>query len=214
MSMKKYAATALLAIAALGITDGTASAAPDLADTAPHVAQGTDQGVGFTFQGGKRTTLDATLTGGSFRQAQDAVEIVAGDGTVVATLPLAVSVEDQVVTLAPHISADGTTMVADVSAQDVGYWRKTSPRQRSIEAGAGIGAAFGTIAGLFVGMALGVATAGMLLPITLPVGLIAGMIGGMALGAAAGASIPNSDIPDQWHYELECRSSGNYRFCW
>ncbi|MFE3542374.1 hypothetical protein ACFXK0_05320 [Nocardia sp. NPDC059177] len=116
------------------------------------------------------------------------------------------------VNLAPRVEANGTRLIADVAAQEIGYWRKTSPR--SIEAGMAIGTAIGGIGGVIVGLVLGIATGGFLLPITLPVALIVGVLGGMAVGGAAGAAIPNSDVPDQWEYEMECRGSGDYRFCW
>ncbi|MET7768712.1 hypothetical protein [Nocardia sp. NPDC005366] len=221
MKLTKFAATALLSIVALAITDGTAAASPhatdhvDAATAAPRIAQGIDRGIGFTFQrGSDGTTLDAMITGGNFRLTEDTIELSAADGSAVASLPLVFTVDDQVITLAPRPTADSTTLVADVTAQDIGYWRKTSPRQRSIEAGMGIGAALGGIAGAFVGIVIGIAASGLLIPISLPIGLIVGLLGGMAVGGAAGAVIPNSDIPDQWDYEVECRGSGDYRYCW
>ncbi|MBF6192881.1 hypothetical protein U3653_17095 [Nocardia sp. CDC186] len=118
------------------------------------------------------------------------------------------------ITLEPRVDVNGTTLVADVSAQEVGYWRKTSPRQRSIEAGIAMGGLIGGVGGTIVGLVVGIAAGGLLLPISLPVSLIVGVIGGMAVGGAAGASIPNSDVPDQWDYQEECHNSGPYRYCW
>ncbi|MFR9751237.1 hypothetical protein ACL02S_09385 [Nocardia sp. 004] len=223
MKIRKLTATAMLSIAAVGITSGVAAgdppAVPDAAVSAwPVLAQGVERGVGYTIDRDD-TTLTATLADGTFGLTADAITVTAADGTQVASLPLRTPVEEQLLELAPRLDADGTRLIAEVSArqmsaEEIGYWHKTSPRQRSIEAGMSIGAALGGIAGVFLGMVIGIATSGLLIPITLPVGLIGGVLGGIALGGAAGAAIPNSDIPDQWEYELECRGSGDYRFCW
>ncbi|MFB8031336.1 hypothetical protein, partial [Streptomyces sp. NPDC055990] len=114
--------------------------------------------------------------------------------------------------LAPRV--EGATLIADVSAKEIGTWRKTSPWERSIGAGVGLGAAGGALVGGFLGFVLGIATGGLLLPITLPVGLIGGLLIGMAAGGAAGGAIPNSQVPDQWQYEKECEHHGDYKVCW
>ncbi|MGY2022395.1 MULTISPECIES: hypothetical protein [Nocardia] len=121
------------------------------------------------------------------------------------------TLEEHVITLTPRADVNSTTLVADVSAQEIGYWRKTSPRQRSIEAGIAIGGLIGGVGGTIVGLVIGIAAGGLLLPISLPVSLIVGVLGDMAIG---GASSPNSEVPDQWDYQEECHNSGPYRYCW
>ncbi|MGW4634883.1 hypothetical protein [Nocardia sp. NPDC004415] len=218
MKIKKFVLATALAIAAIGVVESTAVASPpattqEALAALPAAASGVDHGVGYD-AARDGNTFTATLTGGTFRVTDDAIEAVAADGTLISSTPRAIAFEQNVITLAPRLEANGTRLVADVAAQEIGYWRKTSPRQRSIEAGMAIGTAIGGIGGVIVGLVLGIATGGLLLPITLPVALIVGVLGGMAIGGAAGAAIPNSDVPDQWEYELECRGSGDYRFCW
>ncbi|WP_228002113.1 hypothetical protein [Nocardia australiensis] len=207
--MRTTIATALLAIAATGIMSGTAGAAPT--PTVPETVQGNTAGVGYTVarDGAKVIT---TLTGGTFRTAEDGVDVLDQGGRIVAHLPMRVAVENYDLALTPHV--EGAKLIADAHAEEIGSWRLTSPWQRSIEAGIGIGGLTGALAGAFVGMVIGILAGGILVPITLPIGLIVGLLGGMAVGGAAGASIPNSQTPDQWDYQQECDGSGEYRFCW
>ncbi|MEU6831037.1 hypothetical protein ABZ894_20500 [Nocardia beijingensis] len=218
MRIKKLALATAFAIAAIGLVENTAVAAPP-ATTAeavaalPDSAHGVDRGVGYEAdRDGNRFT--ATLTGGEFRVTEDTIDIVAADGASIASVPRALTFDEHVITLAPRVEAGGTRLIADVSAQEIGYWRKTSPRQRSIEAGIAMGGLVGGIGGVIVGLVIGIAGGGLLLPISLPVSLIVGVLGGMAVGGAAGAAIPNSDVPDQWDYQEECHNSGPYRYCW
>ncbi|BDT86138.1 hypothetical protein [Nocardia cyriacigeorgica] len=218
MKVKKLTAAAALAIAAMGVVESTAVAAPqpsvgEAERAVPATAQGAEHGVEYLVSRDGRT-LAAVLAGGSFTVTEDAIEIVAADGTRIADIPRAVQVGEQVLTVAPRVQANGTKLVADVTAHEIGSWRKTSPRQRSIEAGIAIGGAVGALTGLFVGMVVGIAASGLLIPITVPIGLLVGVFGGMAIGGAAGAAIPNSDVPDQWDYQEECEYVRGHRFCW
>ncbi|AHH17049.1 hypothetical protein NONO_c22510 [Nocardia nova SH22a] len=207
-------AIALLTVAATTTTCGIANADPTPpAIMAPAGQRGVEQGVGYDIAR-SGTSATVSLTNGTFRIGEDAVTIADGSGATIATLPLRLSVEDHALVLTPRTDATATTLIADVSAEDIGYWRKTSPRQRSIEAGMGIGALVGGLTGTFLGVVAGIATEGLLLPITLPVGLLGGVLAGMAVGGVAGAAIPNSDAQDQWDYQQECYDSGNYRYCW
>lgn len=205
--MRTTIATALLAVAATGVMSGTASASP----TVPESVAGSTAGVGYTIarDGAKVIT---TLTGGTFRQDQDGIDVLDQAGRSIAHLPLRVAVENYDIALTPKI--EGAKLIADAHAEEIGYWRLTSPWQRSIEAGVAIGGLSGALGGMFLGVVLGLLTGGILIPITLPIGLIVGLIGGMAAGGAAGASLPNSNVPDQWDYQQECQGTGNYRFCW
>ncbi|MBO0855779.1 MAG: hypothetical protein J2P18_18665 [Nocardia sp.] len=218
MRIKKLAATAALTIAAIGITCGTADAVPAdqpsaSAPAIPSSTHGTDHGVGYTVDRGvDGKTLTAALTGGRFQVTSDAIKVIAADGTNVGYLPLRLQFGENRVNLTPRVENNGTKLVAGVSP--IGYWRKTSPRQRSMEAGMQLGAVAGALGGVLLGMVVGILTFGLLLPITLPAGLIIGLLGGMIAGGAAGAAIPNSDVPDQWDYQQECRGSGEYRYCW
>ncbi|MEU6565277.1 hypothetical protein [Nocardia nova] len=212
-TLRTSAVIALLTVAATATTCGIANADPTPPAVAAPAGQGVEQGVGYDVCS-SGTAVTVALTGGTFRIGEDSATVADGSGATIATLPLRLSAGDHELLLTPRIDAAATTLVADVSAQDIGYWRKTSPRQRSTEAGVALGALVGGLTGAFVGVVAGIATEGLLLPITLPVGLLVGVLGGMAVGGAAGASIPNSDVPDQWGYQQECHGSGEYRYCW
>ncbi|WP_063127657.1 hypothetical protein [Nocardia fusca] len=217
MRIRKFTAAAALAVAALGVIESSAVAAPqpatDTANAVPESSRGVDQGIGYlVHRDGK--TLAAEITGGTFDITEDGIHVVSGDGTLVADIPQAFRVGEHVFTLTPRVDANSTKLVADVAAQDIGYWRKTSPRQRSIEAGVAIGGAVGALTGIIAGMVIGIAAGGLLIPISLPMGLLGGLLGGMALGGAAGAAVPNSDVPDQWGYQEECEYVGEHRICW
>ncbi|AXK84792.1 hypothetical protein SAMN05421776_101615 [Nocardia farcinica] len=218
MKIKKFTVAAALAIAALGVAENTAVAAPqpstaEISNVVPRSAQGIEQGVGYLISRDGHT-FTAELTGATFEITEESIDIRTGTGIRIASVPRAVQVGEHVLTLAPRVAAGGASLVADVAAQDIGQWRKTSPRQRSIEAGVAIGGGVGAFAGLVVGMVVGIAAGGLLIPISVPIGLLAGLFGGMALGGAAGAAIPNSDVPDQWDYQEECEYIGDYRYCW
>lgn len=218
MKIKKLTAAAALAIAAVGVVEHTAVAAPppavgETATVVPESVRGVDQGVGYLVSHDGKT-LTAELADGTFTVTEDTIDIVAANGTIIAGIPRALQVGEHMLTMTPRVAANGTKMVADIAAQDIGYWRKTSPRQRSIEAGVALGGAVGAVTGIVVGMVIGIAAGGLLIPISLPIGLLAGLFGGMALGGAAGAAIPNSDVPDQWDYQEECEYIREHRFCW
>jgi len=220
MKLEKFAAAAALAVAALTVPEATAFAEPAeapvvSADVLPSSAQGVDRGVGYSVErGADGRTLVASLTGGSFQVTSNKLEVTDVSGAVVASVPLHMALDTYAIEFAPRVEANGTRLVADVSAQEIGYWRKTSPRERSIEAGMAIGSVLGSIGGVIVGVVAGIATMGLLLPITLPVGMLVGALGGMGIGGALGGSIPNSDVPDMWQYQQECDYYNGYQYCW
>ena len=210
MRIRTSLATAALTTAAIAASYGTAGAAPT---EVPQQISGATYGIGYTLTQDDADTFTTTLAGGSFRKSDHGIDVLTATGDVVAHLPLRIALDERHdAELAPRV--DGNRLIADVSAKDVGYWRKTSPWQRSMEAGVAIGGLGGALVGGFLGMVLGIATGGIGLVLTLPIGLIGGLLGGMALGGAAGASIPNSQEPDQWGYVEECKNYGDAKYCW
>ncbi|MQY21677.1 hypothetical protein [Nocardia macrotermitis] len=160
---------------------------------------------------GNAIALD--VTGGTLRLDDSTVTIVAADGSPVAALLLHLNMGDRTTDLGTHV--DRTHLVARVSAEDIGHWELTSPRQRSISAGIALGALGGIATGIFIAVVLGVLSGGVLIPLAFPIGIAAvaaGIIGGMIIGGISGASIPNSDVPDQWQYQQECHYIGNYDY--
>lgn len=118
--MRTTIATALLAIAATGVMSGTAGAAPT--PTVPEAVQGSTAGVGYTIarDGAKVIT---TLTGGSFRQDKEGVDVLDQDGRTVAHLPMRVAVESYDIALTPKV--EGAKLIADAHAEEIGRDRKS-----------------------------------------------------------------------------------------
>ncbi|MBF6209965.1 hypothetical protein IU433_03585 [Nocardia puris] len=194
MKYKKFAATAVLAIAATGVAAGTAYAGPGVPPAAEQqatlAAQGTDQGVNYT-----ATLADAgrsivtTVTGGAFSLDADstAVTLTNAAGEVVTRIPLgavdaatgapvefgaAIADEGRSLTLTPKAGAIATQ---DISSQQ---WFFAELQRASL--GAAVGAVIGGLIGLF--------------------GFVVGVIPGAALGAvigllvAGGPSLLNSGL--------------------
>lgn len=198
MGIKKIAVAATFTLAATGIVGNVAQAEPAPAISAyPSTLTGAEQDVAFAVSrsaDGKR--LFADLSGGTFSMTADAVRVTDAAGTVIASLPLTIELDQGTVELRPRLDATGTHL----SAEPIGYWHQTSPRERSIQTGMAIGAFTGALAGGIIGLAIGIAGAGVLALITLPVGFLGGALLGGAIGAGLGAAVPNSDIPDRWDY--------------
>ncbi|MFD6156929.1 hypothetical protein ACFWF7_04265 [Nocardia sp. NPDC060256] len=197
MGIKKIAAVATFTLAATGIAGTVAHAEPVASSAQPSSVQGAEHDVAFEVaKSADGKSLAATLFGGTFSMTEDAVQVTDRAGAVVASLPLTIELDQGTVELRPRIDAAGTRL----TAEPIGYWRQTSPRQRSIEAGMAIGAFTGALTGAIVGLAIGIAGAGVLALLTFPAGFLAGALVGGAIGAGLGAAVPNSDVPDRWDY--------------
>lgn len=208
MRIRKPLTMAVFIAVVTAVSYGTAGAKPT---PTPEQATGTTAGVGYEITR-QDNTITATLDHGIFRDAENGIDVIDQTGRVIAHLPERIAVGTQDIVLTPKVS--GSKLVADAHAEDIGYWRQTSPAQRSIEAGVAIGGMTGALLGGFLGVVLGLVTGGIGLIITLPVGLIGGLLGGMAIGGGIGAGIPNSTEQDQWDYVEECEYYGDYRYCW
>ncbi|WP_435592398.1 hypothetical protein [Nocardia sp. bgisy118] len=194
MKYKKFAATALLAVAATGVTAGTTYAAPADAPAAQEQAalsaQGVDHGVGYTAalaDAGK--SIVTTVTGGAFSLDADgkAVTLKNDAGEVVTSIPLAAreASNGAAVEIAAALDATGQTLtltpkadvvaVQDVSAQE---WFFAELQRASL--GAAVGAVIGGLIGL-LGLVVGV----------IPGAIIGGVIG---LLVAGGPSLLNAGM--------------------
>lgn len=130
MKYKKFAVTALMAVAATGIAAGTGYAAP-AADPAPAVvqvapasqAQGQDHGVDYSVKlADTGNTVITQVTGGAFSLDADgkAVTLKAQDGQVVAQLPLTGKAGTQEIALTAAIDNDGKQLsLTSPKAEDV-----------------------------------------------------------------------------------------------
>ncbi|WP_054813122.1 hypothetical protein [Nocardia arizonensis] len=109
MKYKKFAATALMAVAATGIAAGTAGAAPTVPapavqNQAAPAVQGTDQGVNYAVQLVDKSIV-AAVTGGAFSLDSDgkSVSVKNADGQLVTSIPLQARVGDQLIAIAATI---------------------------------------------------------------------------------------------------------------
>ncbi|RMI34448.1 hypothetical protein [Nocardia stercoris] len=206
MQMKKYAATAALSIAAMGVAAGTVHADPVATDAPAPISY-------------KATTTDTSLTysvdGGTLDVNDGRLEVKNSQGTVVAGTPLTVQVDDvafpidaqvdgNTAVLTPQIDLDHASLAADVDLpfQDQAPWKTPYDREvaaftrfkDTIGTGATIGTALGGLTGAAIGCAAGAAggaTGGGILGFisgsgvaTAP-GAAAGGLGGCLVGAAA-----------------------------
>ncbi|WP_454196543.1 hypothetical protein [Nocardia sp. Marseille-Q1738] len=189
MKYKKFAATALLAVAATGVTAGTAYAAPappavqDQAAAEPTVT-GTDQGVGYALRladAGK--SVVTSVTGGAFSVDADkqSVSLKNSAGETVTTIPLTATAKGQEVQIAANVADEGRQLTltpqvaptanAPVAAEFIGAqeWFFAELQRASLGAlvggliGAAIGIVFfgiGILPGAVLGALIGLAVAG------------------------------------------------------
>ncbi|MFI6166664.1 DUF6861 domain-containing protein [Nocardia sp. NPDC051052] len=200
MKYEKFAATALLAIAATGVSAGTAYAAPapappavqDQAAAAPTV-KGQDQGVSYALQladAGK--SVVTSVTGGAFSLATDkqSVTLTNAAGATVASIPLTQTAKGEQVEIAAAIADDATRLTltpkvaptanAPVAAEFIGAqdWFFAELQRASL----------GALVGGLIGAAIGILFFGVgILP-----GAVLGAIIGLAV--AGGPSLLNAGI--------------------
>ncbi|KAA8877296.1 hypothetical protein F3087_44790 [Nocardia colli] len=199
MKMQQLAATAFIAIAATGITAGTAYAEPTEATTA---LSRVEHGVGYTSELSQdHQGVSTTLTSGRFEISRDgtAVSVTAPDGVELARLPMAIQASGQQIHLAPQIGSDGTTLTlrsADApgaAVSDVQEFRhsvKEIQQADKVQAiadahdvvllgcvpGAIVGGAIGAVIGALVGALLFVVGAIVTIPLAVLVGAALGCL--------------------------------------
>ncbi|MTE12072.1 hypothetical protein [Nocardia aurantiaca] len=193
MLMRKFAATAALAVAALGVTAGTVNAAPAADDNGAinYAVTTTD------------TSSILRTDAGSLVNDNGNLEIKASNGTVVAKMPLSFRVDDFEFPIAAEISDRTATLTPQYDMDHAVYkpvalpyedqapWKSDYDREQAafnrmkdtIGTGATIGTLVGGIGGAAVGCVAGVA-AGLV-----ATGALAGLfglgpLGGCVLGAA------------------------------
>ncbi|RBO93617.1 hypothetical protein [Nocardia puris] len=185
MRVKKFTATAVLAIGATGLAAGAVHAQPSSPADAPVSVHGVDRGVTYaaapTANG---TGIVTTVTGGAFSVSGDAKAVTLTDaaGQVVATLPLGFHAHGQTFGLSPAITDAGRTLtltpvnapaattqhLAQIAEPDDTVARK----QYNAGIGALIGAGIGAVIGFFLG--------GVGALVTVPIGAGIGALIGFA----------------------------------
>ncbi|WP_280495232.1 hypothetical protein [Nocardia asiatica] len=184
MNIKKYVATAVLAIGAMAVTAGTAHGSPapaPAAQTAPVLTdQGIDHGIGYRSVLGSDARLVTTVADGRFSLTGGTVTLADENGAPVASIPLAHQIGEQKIALVPVVADEGRRLELTNSAvptgADISYAGDQYRLQRAGQA-AGIGALIGALIG-----------------VPLLIGIIPGAIFGALLGAAVGYFTP---VPDE-----------------
>ena len=193
-NLRALTGSALLVVAALGVSAGTAHAAP--------VAQQESSGIGYEAHA-EGTSVITTIDAGAFRVTDtgDAIEMVDDSGNVVAALPLTIRIEDAVypidadldgrtATLTPHVPEDVASSLKSVAQS--GF---DTQKERDDSALADFNSYLGyatLIGGLVFGVilgAVGLAVGCGLLAVTVvgtPVGCLGGLLAGFAAGGLAG----------------------------
>jgi len=147
MEIKKYAATALLAVAATGIGTSTAYAQSPAATAA---ISGVDHGVAYTTSWtADHSSMTTTLRSGRFVLTPEAnsVAVVAANGTVLAQLPIAFQQAGKQIRLTPQVSRAGSTLT--LGSRTAVDQQLTDIDAGSTLAGVAIGCVVGGLIGLF-----------------------------------------------------------------
>ncbi|MVU79697.1 hypothetical protein GPX89_20945 [Nocardia sp. ET3-3] len=200
MLMRKFAATAALAVAALGITAGTVNAAPAADDNGS---------INYTITQNSDTSTVLRTDGGSLVVENGNLELKASNGNVVAgmplsfkvddfTFPIAADISDHTATLTPQFDMDHAKYtpenVKDVALpyEDQAPWKSDYDREQAawnrmkdtIGLGATVASLVGGLGAAAVGCAIGGVTAGIATgPLALMFG--AGPLVGCLVGASA-----------------------------
>ncbi len=198
--MRRITSTAILLAAAISVTTGTSSAAPDSDANA----------VNYTATPGEHSTV-ITTDAGSLAVQDGVFKIEAADGTVLAGTELSFRVDDFVFPIKADIKDRTAVLTPQFDTQHATYrpvalpyenqapWRSEYDREQAawarlastVQLGAGIGTAVGSLGGAAVGCLLG-GIAGATVAAAVIIGLfgaflpaaVIGCIGGvMALGA-------------------------------
>ncbi|MEU1982172.1 hypothetical protein [Nocardia sp. NPDC019395] len=181
MKFGTFAATALLSIAAVGISAATVHAEP--AAPAPALeSEGVDQGVAYETSVDQKTqTITTEVENGLFELAPDGTKAIlkAVSGAIVAEVPLKYQVSGSEVAVAHEISGDGATLelTPTITAENIGEMRPVSSMARLTDelqknvAGVAAGAVLGGLLGALVGL-------GFFSIITGPIGLVVGAVAG------------------------------------
>jgi len=192
MKFGKFAATALLAVATVGIAAGTANASPPTS-TAPvpaHAkvisASGIDKGVAYhaTLSDLSRK-LTTVVDSGRFELTPGGTEVDlrSGTGATLVKVPLSYKVDGSTVHLGQQISADGRQLVLEPkagSAKEIGQLQPVNSMSRLMTqinqnvVGMVIGGLLGGIIGAVVGLFF-------LSWLTGPIGLLLGALAGGAI---------------------------------
>lgn len=196
MKIRKLAATSVLAIAAMGITAGSAYAAPmspnvqtDILPGIHYKASVVDKSVVLTTDSGSLTTQ-----GTQFQVLDTKGNLVAGlpltyrkDGK---EWPMAAKIEGNKATITPSTDAKRTVAKPDLKPVDAqaDFNAALSTASTQIGLAMAVGALIGTIVGSVIGCVAGFIALVGIAPVFLP-GPIGGCLAGIGIGATIGIAV-------------------------
>lgn len=188
MSIRKFAVTALLTVAATGVTAATVNAEP--AAVEPSV-RAVDRGVAYTAGlSSDHRGITTTLQSGRFELTRDdaAVSVVAPDGNVIQQLPMSFQAAGRKFRLNPQIGSSGRTLTLDTvdlpsaEVKDVqAFQANVSQAQDVVLLGVLPGVTIGGLIGGVIGALVGL--------LFFVVGAIPGALIGAVIGAIIGGVI-------------------------
>lgn len=201
MNIKKLAVTSALVIAAMGITAGTANAAPAPAD-APAASTQAQQAINYTVARAGDAVL-VTTDAGSITTSGNQLEVRDGQGNVVTGVPLtyqlngqafpiAAQVNGNTATLTPSVNPAQATAATDIALplSDVDLPAAVASVKDQISLAASVGGIVGAIVAGGTGCILGaVALTAATIPLAalLGAGPVAGCLAGAVMLAPVGA---------------------------
>jgi len=208
MKFGAVAATALLAVGAVGVSTATVHAEPTTEVAEDIQSEGNEHGVGYrttvleeSDKGDKgddaesdapkaapkaARTIATTVTGGQFALTEDnsAVTLTAEDGETIAEVPLAFDLNGGRAMVAHEISDDGQrlALTPEITADQIGEMRPIDSMSKlvtELEENV-VGIVAGGVVGGLVGALLGL---GFFSLLTGPIGMVVGAVaGGMIMG--------------------------------
>ncbi|MFE3289958.1 hypothetical protein [Rhodococcus sp. NPDC059234] len=198
MKIRKFTATAVLAIAATGIAAGTAYAAPAATD-APQTSQAEQHAVGWTVTRSGNEVVVQTAAG-SLNVEGNHLVVRDGQGVAVEAVPLSLAFDGRAYPVAAQVAGNTATLTANTDPAVATPAPKLTPRdidlpaavsgvQPAIGLTASVGGFLGAAAGLVGGCILGATVAGVVsapAAMLFGAGPLAGCIGGaLLLGATS-----------------------------
>ncbi|MFD0365103.1 hypothetical protein ACFQZZ_27030 [Nocardia sp. GCM10030253] len=186
MKLGMFAATAVLAVAAVGITAGTVNAKP--AEVVKEIsASGVEQGIGYrTVVSDVAGVITTAVDGGTFEVIDSGAKVAlkSASGAVVTEVPLTFDISGSRMSVAHEISDNGRklALTPQVDAKNIGEMQPISSMARLVtELNKNVvGVVAGGVLGGLIGAVVGL---GFFSIITGPIGLLVGAIaGGYVMG--------------------------------
>ncbi|WP_406233641.1 hypothetical protein [Nocardia sp. NBC_01009] len=182
MKFGMFAATTVLAIAAVGIAAGTVNAKPAEEVIREVSASGVEQGISYrTVLSDVAGVITTAVDGGAFELVDNGAKVAlkSASGAVVAEVPLAFDISGSRMAVAHEISDNGRklALTPQVSAKNIGEMQSISSMARLVtELNKNV---IGLVAGGLIGGLIGaVVGLGFFSIITGPIGLLVGAIAG------------------------------------